>query len=207
MKAVWTILGWWTAAAAAAGGAGMELELEVEGCSAVFVLLDALGADGAEAGAGDVPLTATPLALAASGAPEPDSGCMLAVLVGELTSMGSAGDGADIWISGVGTGTTRVGPGSWAPSATGRVRWEASVAAAMDTVGPRPLAGGRESVLVAIAVSCVAVGSGALSCPSLCGRAPRCGQVRAWMRWAMRRCLNKVRRCGEPTREGDFRGN
>ena len=155
MKAVWTIFGWWTAAAAAAGGAGIELELEVDGCSAAFVfaLPVALGAeDAAEAGVdegGAEPLAATPFEFGPSPVLEPDS-CMLADLVGEPMSMGSVGDGADIWIFGVGMGTTRAEAGSSAPSATVRFRWESSVAAAMDTVEWMPLVGGRESVRVAI---------------------------------------------------------
>ena len=130
--------------------------MEVDVCSAGFelVLPVALGAeDPAEAGVDDggaEPLTATPFGFAPSPALGLDSGAMLADFVGEPMSMGSVGDGADIWIFGVGMGTTRVGPGSSAPSAAVRSRWVGSVAAAMDTVERMPLVGGRESVLVAI---------------------------------------------------------
>lgn len=158
MKAVCTILGWWTAAAAAAGGAGMELAFEFDGCSAAFVLAlpVALGAEDA-AGAGvdegcAEPLAAAPFWFAPSPALELES-CTLADLVGEPTSMGSVGDGADIWILGVGMGTTRVEAGSSAPSSADRFRWEGSVAAAMDTVERMPLVGGRESVRVAMSSS------------------------------------------------------
>lgn len=40
MKAVWTILGWWTAAAAVAGGAGMEPALPC-GCDVGDVFFEA----------------------------------------------------------------------------------------------------------------------------------------------------------------------
>lgn len=149
MKAVCTILGWWTAGAAVAGGAGIELELEA-GFSAdpVFpapVVEDA-GADG------DVePLAFAPFEPASVGLLL-GSG-MLEDLGGELMSMGwSVGDGADIWIRGVGIGTTRAAPESSAGSATMGFRWEASVAAAMDTVERIPSVGRRWSVLVAIAL-------------------------------------------------------
>lgn len=182
MKAVWTIFGWWTAAAAAAGGAGMELEFEVDGCSAelVFVLAVVAGAeDVAGAGADDggaEPLTAAPFGFVPSPpALEPDS-CMLAgFVVGEPTSMGSVGDGADIWIFGVGMGTTRVEAGSSAPPATVRSRWEGSVVAAMDTVERMPLVGGRESIRVAMMSSSRGFVGGSLSaspppCVSVLGK-------------------------------------
>lgn len=153
MKAVCTILGWWTAAAAAAGGAGIELEFDA-GCSADAALPAApVVGDAVEAGAdgGAEPLAFAPLEPASPGLLL-GSG-MLEDLGGELMSMGwSVGDGADIWIRGVGIGTTRAGPESWAGSATMWFRWEASVAAAMDTVERTPSVGRRWSVLVAIAL-------------------------------------------------------
>lgn len=119
----------------------MELELltfefgfDDDGCSAlsVFVAFGAEDAADAEAGAGvedggaAEPFTpATPLELSplAELPPLPPSaGTLLAGLVGDVMSIGSVGDGADIWILGVGTGTTRAGPGCSGPSATIRFR-------------------------------------------------------------------------------------
>lgn len=73
MNAVWTIFGWWTAAAAAAGAAGIV----TEGLGSV----------------GEVFLR-SPLA----------SGSCLVEGEEEVISIGSPGDGADIWIVGVGVG-------------------------------------------------------------------------------------------------------
>lgn len=133
----------------------MELEFAVDGCSAALVLplpVALIAGDAAVDEGGAEPLTATPFEVAPSPALEPVS-CMLADLVGEPMSIGSVGDGADIWIFGVGMGTTRAeAAGSSAPSATVRFRWEGSVAAAMGTVEWMPLVGGRESVRVAIVV-------------------------------------------------------
>lgn len=87
MKAVCTILGWWTAAAAAVGGAGIELELEA-GCSADPDLAAPVVDDAAEAGAdgGAEPLAFAPLEPASAGLLS-GSG-MLEDLGGELMSMG-----------------------------------------------------------------------------------------------------------------------
>jgi hypothetical protein len=84
MKAVWTILGWWTAAAAAAGAGMMMLSGSCcdIGCPRSFS-----------------PLTLTSLSglfVADAGADE---------VVGVVISIGSPGDGADIWIVGAIIGT------------------------------------------------------------------------------------------------------
>lgn len=119
MKAVWTILGAWTAAAAATG-AGM-------------MMLSAWSLDwGCCCGLSPRPLTLTSLSgllVAEAGADE---------LVGVVMSIGSPGDGADIWIVGVMMGTVLAPIGSSGPSA----KWflgALSVAAAICPMGEEQL--------------------------------------------------------------------
>lgn len=80
MKAVCTIFGWWTAAAAAAGAAGMSTEL-LPDCSVGEMFLGSPLASGSFLVDGEVVLGFE-----------------------EIISIGSPGDGADIWIVGVGVG-------------------------------------------------------------------------------------------------------
>lgn len=82
MKAVCTIFGWCTAAAAAAGAAGMAIELFAD-WSVGDVFLDA-------------PLASVSLCLL--------EGEVVLALWEEVISIGSPGDGADIWMVGVGVG-------------------------------------------------------------------------------------------------------
>jgi low affinity Fe/Cu permease len=111
MNAVCTILGWWTAAAAAAGGAGIVIALEFPVWSIGDEFL------------GVVPFTSA-------------SGLLLAVMValvfvGVVISIGSPGDGADIWMVGVVIGTIRMPIDSDGPSMARRDRWGLAVAVAI----------------------------------------------------------------------------
>lgn len=95
MKAVWTILGWCTAAAAAAGAA-----MVADGCCCCSALGMPFRSSACPLG------SPSGLLLADWGADE---------LVGVVISMGSPGDGADIWMVGVlmmGMVTVRVVIGS-----------------------------------------------------------------------------------------------
>jgi len=108
MKAVCTILGWCTAAAAAAGAA----MLPVCCASDLGVLVSSLEPFPSLSG----------LLVADAGADE---------LVGVVMSMGSPGDGADIWMVGVRMGMVRTVIGSSGPSAMMGGRCALSVAAAI----------------------------------------------------------------------------
>ena len=115
MNAVCTILGWWTAAAAAAGGAGI-----IEAAFAAASVGDEFLEDEA------VPF------ISASGLLLDPEGVI--AFVGVVISIGSPGDGADIWIVGVGIGTIRVLIGSPGPSVARSVLCGLSVAVAIFAV-------------------------------------------------------------------------
>lgn len=102
MKAVCTILGWCTAAAVT-DGMGIEEDAFGVGPSLGGELLPAP----LTSASFPLPLTVLPLP-APSGLLEPDERSFGAVvLVGVVISIGSPGDGADIWIVGVSMGTVR----------------------------------------------------------------------------------------------------
>lgn len=85
MKAVWTILGWWTAGAAAAGAGMMILSAD-----------DWSVCEGFAERSGMPLVSLSGLLVAECGADE---------LVGVVMSIGSPGDGPDIWMVGVRIGT------------------------------------------------------------------------------------------------------
>jgi hypothetical protein len=121
IKAVWTILGWCTAAAAAAGGAGIAMELALFGFELLLFAWESAGGE---------PLPMEPLISV--------SGLLLGVMVadvlaavGVVTSIGSPGDGADISILGVGMGTMRAFIWSSGPEVERTFRCGLSVAAAI----------------------------------------------------------------------------
>ena len=126
MNAVCTILGWWTAAAAAAGGAGI-----IEAAFAAASVGDEFLDDEA------VPfISASGLLLEAEG---------VVAFVGVVISMGSPGDGADIWMVGVGMGTIRVLICSPGPSVARSVLCGLSVAVAIFAVAKAEGRSARQS--------------------------------------------------------------
>lgn len=118
MKAVWTILGWWTAGAAATG-AGMMMLFSAEVCSLCGA------ARGRSIRSPLVVALTSPsgLLVTEAGADE---------FVGVVMSIGSPGDGVDICIVGAMIGIVLTPIDSWGPSA----KWFPSARSAAAAICP-----------------------------------------------------------------------
>jgi len=137
IKAVWTILGWWIAAAAATGAGMMILSGGIwspgDGC--IDLSFKPLGL-----------VSLSGLFVAEAGAEE---------LVGVVISMGSPGDGADIWMVGVMIGIVLAPIGSSGPSA----KWFLGALSVAVAICPASVA-----VLVSTSVLNNARGGGGKNC-------------------------------------------